>query len=990
MAEIAGLALGVVGLAGLIGAFKDTIDLFGMVADSRHLGRQYEILDTKFDIEKMLLLQWADRVRLLNPDYDKRLDDIDTRNLVTRILSSVRSLMTDTGNLQERYGLCPEQPNSLRRPSNTQGHPSDAAIASSTSIFQATDRISHQRMERFISDFQALCMRNDIRGKALPIHRRARWVIRDRNKFEVLVGDLGHFVTKLSELVPATTDSTSATALACADLADIKEDIAHLKLVLESSSGRRPAIANSTQEAILQARRRLILNTLWFRRIDDRRESIEDAHKKTLHWALNPPDSAESYQWHDLSAWLREGSGLYWVSGKAGSGKSTLMKYLYQRPHTGELLWEWAHGPYVICNYFFSNLGSKEQNTQEGLSRTLLYQILSNTPSLIEDALPHMWKEVLDTEPGEIGSGTQIIRLPSVAETRHAFEIIVQRSSHLPRLCFFIDGLDEFVGDCMAGISLLLDLAKHEHIKIVVSSRPEPAYVAAFDKLPHLRLQDLTHGDIQSYVEDVVGGHPSLKTHMTRSPEKVASLLTEIAEKSSGVFLWVKLACRSILDGFADYDHLSELASRIELLPPELEDMFAYMLRKIPKRHRQQAAAMLRTCYCHYESRGSSTGGHGLLALGLALVDDYSSNPVSFNRLTNRERAELCLEVEGRLRSRCGGLLELSTKVGKFSYIGLWQRDDEENKKVLYPLANARVVFMHRTVFEFLANEHVWAELPCLSTGRKFRAQTALSLYCMHIAMQLIYLKDYEKALDFFRRSCWWGSKAVSHQARDHIIIFDHVQPFLDAWPENKISNNLVGISNIIMHERAQKCCSLSLLVAVEAGATIYVKTHPDFPKLAHEGGTHSVGLSHILCHALRPDIMLDSRAAVEIDASERFLYSAEMVRLLITQGSDPNRVVVTVMGKETTPWSIWLDQIKLLEDLTRIDFSSSNFNNLLEITELLLERGADIQPVNFGSDGVKSLMKKAFIELCRRHDILIDQVLKKNPTWEVRSISNR
>ncbi|KAL7762731.1 hypothetical protein ACKLNR_009266 [Fusarium oxysporum f. sp. zingiberi] len=105
MAEVAGLALGVLGLAGLIGAFKDTIDLFNTVVDMRHMGRQYQVLDIKLDIEKTLLLQWADRVKLLQNDHDSRLDEPNTQTLALRILGSIRSILTDTNQLQQRYGL---------------------------------------------------------------------------------------------------------------------------------------------------------------------------------------------------------------------------------------------------------------------------------------------------------------------------------------------------------------------------------------------------------------------------------------------------------------------------------------------------------------------------------------------------------------------------------------------------------------------------------------------------------------------------------------------------------------------------------------------------------------------------------------------------------------------------------------------------------------------------------------------------------------------
>lgn len=57
-------------------------------------------------------------------------------------------------------------------------------------------------------------------------------------------------------------------------------------------------------------------------------KSIKDAYKDTLKWALGPKDTT-SPKWDHLPTWLQSSSsGRYWVSGKAGSGNSTLMKYL--------------------------------------------------------------------------------------------------------------------------------------------------------------------------------------------------------------------------------------------------------------------------------------------------------------------------------------------------------------------------------------------------------------------------------------------------------------------------------------------------------------------------------------------------------------------------------------------------------------------------------------------------------------------------------------
>lgn len=58
-AEAAGLVLGVVALAGL---FKDCVDLFSYIKAAQAMGSEYHLLETRLDIEKTLLLRWAERV----------------------------------------------------------------------------------------------------------------------------------------------------------------------------------------------------------------------------------------------------------------------------------------------------------------------------------------------------------------------------------------------------------------------------------------------------------------------------------------------------------------------------------------------------------------------------------------------------------------------------------------------------------------------------------------------------------------------------------------------------------------------------------------------------------------------------------------------------------------------------------------------------------------------------------------------------------------
>jgi len=71
-----------------------------------------------------------------------------------------------------------------------------------------------------------------------------------------------------------------------------------------------------------------------------RRDCISPLHFKTLHWIYEPP--RDGIKWDDLSEWLRSGSGMCWISGKAGSGKSILMKFVHSYPNTKQRLEAWV------------------------------------------------------------------------------------------------------------------------------------------------------------------------------------------------------------------------------------------------------------------------------------------------------------------------------------------------------------------------------------------------------------------------------------------------------------------------------------------------------------------------------------------------------------------------------------------------------------------------------------------------------------------------
>ena len=143
---------------------------------------------------------------------------------------------------------------------------------------------------------------------------------------------------------------------------------------------------------------RTILEQLSYPHMTNRYEEIQEAHSKTFEWIFRRAEQSD-LPWNDFSKWLRQDANIYWINGKAGSGKSTLMKYIYDSRHTAEYLREWGckrlsiTSQCCIASFFFWNSGTDMQKSQQGLLRSLLFQVLGHNPNLIPLVLPAQWAE---------------------------------------------------------------------------------------------------------------------------------------------------------------------------------------------------------------------------------------------------------------------------------------------------------------------------------------------------------------------------------------------------------------------------------------------------------------------------------------------------------------------------------------------------------------------------------------------------------------------
>ena len=460
-----------------------------------------------------------------------------------------------------------------------------------------------------------------------------------------------------------------------------------------------------------------ILRSLAFDQMSTRQSRIPEAHIRTFQWIYESPE----IHFHE---WLQSTStaGIYWISGKAGSGKSTLMKFLCEEERTKDALRAWT-GPnnqLVIASHFFWAAGTEKQKSQDGLLQSLLHDILRQCPSLISSVCSKKLQEMVDLGDPQPWS---------LKELREVFQNLMQLESRIPdsdirasiHICLFVDGLDEYVGDKAELLSLFQSGSQATRIKICLSSRPWPIFDKALygDGRHTVKVQDLTEGDIQQYIQDKLSvGHKSFG--INKHKQRYLDLRDRIASQAQGVFFWVFLVVRSLLEGLENEDGISILEERVAELPPDLESYFQRVLDGIAPAYRKDTARLLKTMLCAREPLP-------LISLQAALSHVTDDNLNSNQGAYDGDWAEQTNEtMKKQIHARCKDFLEtkLDTRVQNEGY------GPAREAHSLY-----RVDFLHSTVKDFLEEASVesqlamWVEGPfnplvCVCTCLRFWIKT--------------------------------------------------------------------------------------------------------------------------------------------------------------------------------------------------------------------------------------------------------------------------
>jgi len=314
----------------------------------------------------------------------------------------------------------------------------------------------------------------------------------------------------------------------------------------------------SNSQALSEAQREALLESLKFAQIESRYRSVKPAHAKTCSWFLKTPE---------YLGWRKTGKagsdhGFLWVKGKPGAGKSTLMKFAYSRCQAK---------PNEKIAFFFNARGTEPlERTTSGMYRSLLIQLLHLRPRL--------WDAF--AAAGFAAWNTSSEMSWSIESLKDVFDKAIRRLRPSESVTCFIDALDECpeseVSDMVHFFDELAAFALDNRIdfRVLFSSRHFPHITIPRGPSLVLEKREEHTQDIEVYIES------KISKIMIKDTDLRIKVLDRIREKASGVFMWVVLVVGILEKSSNKGRGAKHLLRELEALPDTLHELFRELLRR--------------------------------------------------------------------------------------------------------------------------------------------------------------------------------------------------------------------------------------------------------------------------------------------------------------------------------------------------------------------------------------------------------------------------
>lgn len=663
-----------------------------------------------------------------------------------------------------------------------------------------------------------------------------------------------------------------------------------------------------------------LLDRLYYNGLEERQHQVREAQIGTYEWILYP-QLEHSATGNSFTHWLSsplETKRIYWICGKPGSGKSTMMRFILDNIDVRHHLEPWARKRIIFKGqYFFWNPGSEMQKSIVGLLRALLYQLISqlrsHRPMLIPDLVDRALWMANSTADNAAVHWTQ-------RDLQITLNKVLQCIQPFSTVFFLIDGLDELSGTDEARDELLhylFEMANLTHVKICLSSRPWNSFRDAFQDYPYIRLEDVTHNDIKLFIEAQLSSQVRFRHMLHYQQHSAEHLMAEISQRASGVFLWVRLVVRQLLARIRDGDGISKLSKQLDLIPGDLNCYLKQMFDSIPPERRYESSVILQIAL--YEETDFATL-HPLYLLDLSFLESGQacfllSKDHQFDSatLTKRDSLSFCLDSTLRLlNSCCMGLLECyhlhedlmdiddenvsnTSLATKFSETVLGDEEPKLGKDVersnhffiaqygLHEAKDLSVDFFHRTCRDFLLTPEIQALLHEQSHG-PFDAQMYLlnARICQFIAMAKVEDCHHEaielasNIVSSLARPSYRDSKESAHLASLLRASFEDLASMHVCRAEDSSASYIM--SSVESWEFEQ---SSFLTLSIDFGLRSYLRGHLTSQYVRDKEGRP------VLDYILRPRFP-SMRGHMNIGNSEPDL---GLLRTVLTMGADPNEL---------------------------------------------------------------------------------------------------
>ena len=133
------------------------------------------------------------------------------------------------------------------------------------------------------------------------------------------------------------------------------------------SDSDEPVRAGSFVRNISQDTRNSLVDMLYFMKIDERLTSLSAAQGRTCRWFLSK-DEYVSWRGGEENP---DHNNFMWIKGHPGTGKSTLMKFLFEDSKDKAKLKPLQ----ITLSFFFLAQGTIEERSKIGLYRSLPHQL---------------------------------------------------------------------------------------------------------------------------------------------------------------------------------------------------------------------------------------------------------------------------------------------------------------------------------------------------------------------------------------------------------------------------------------------------------------------------------------------------------------------------------------------------------------------------------------------------------------------------------------